>query len=84
MYRVDTNCEIIPDYSYFSDKDNEFTLIEENQDIDIQSIEELDKEKAYVNLDFVSTWSRSEEILVEKINEVIATIKQLNRKINKE
>lgn len=80
MYRVDTNCEIIPDYSYFSDKDNEFILVEE-QDIDIQSIEEFNKEDlALYKL------STGEHLLSgdlkDKLNEVLGAIKQLDRQIN--
>lgn len=60
----------------------EFTLIEENQDIDIQSIEELDEEEAYTNIDLTTRWTRAEDILVKKLNESIQAIKQLDRQIN--
>jgi len=74
LYRVDTNCEIIPDYSYFSDKDNEFILIEEEPDIDIQSIKELRKS--------IGSWTYEEKIISNKVNEILEAIKQLDRQIN--
>ena len=80
MYRVDTNCEIIPDYSYFSDKDNEFILIEEEPDIDIQSINELliDQltEREHTNADIF--------MLGKQINVLTIAIKQLDRQIKED
>ena len=50
----------------------EFELIEENQDIDIQSIEELDVQENQFN-----TYNKT-----LKINELIQALKQLDRQIN--
>lgn len=56
----------------------EFTLIEENQDMDIQSIEKLDMCKFGHN----NTISQQEAWFIEKVNELIQAIKQLDRQIN--
>ncbi len=58
----------------------EVELIEEQQDIDIQAIEELDKEIAYTNLDLVTSWSVSEKKLVKQQNQILKAIKQLDRR----
>lgn len=56
-----------------------FEILSE-EEIDIQAIEELDKEVAYTNIDYATGWDRKEQIIVEKINELIKAVKQINRK----
>lgn len=60
--------DIIPDYSMFID--NTFTEIEEEQDIDIQEIKEVDLSDD-IDID-----------IVDKVNDLIKAVKQLDRKIN--
>lgn len=52
-----------------------FELIEEEQDIDIQSIEEFRSEYTMNNVEFQ---------LQDKINQILLAVKQLDKKINKE
>lgn len=80
MFRVDTNCEIIPDYSYFSDKNNEFTLIEEEQSVDIQSLKEFEVGDTYID----SLHDAENEIryLQMGYNNLLKIAKQLDRQIN--
>lgn len=52
-----------------------FTLIEENQDIDIQSIEEIDAENYSYNTELTIA-------ILEQQNQMLKWAKQLDRKIN--
>ena len=63
---------------------DEIKLIEEQQDIDIQAIEELNEEIAYVNLDFATMWNDSEKKIVKQQNQILEYLKQLDRNIRKE
>ena len=56
-------------------------LSEEDEEIDIQAIKELDKEVAYTNIDYVTGWDKKEQIIIDKQNEIIKAIKQLDKKI---
>lgn len=64
----------------------EFELIEENQDIDIQSIEEFEIAGCNVkfNNTFISTESLINDMVLEKINQHTRAIKQLDRQIKEE
>lgn len=62
-----------PPYTFFID--NEFELIEEQEDIDIQEIKEFASEYKMNNVEFQ---------LQDKINQILFAIKQLDKKINKE
>lgn len=56
---------------------NEFELIEEQQDIDIQAIEELKPNTVFDTKETIRNH-------YNKINELVQAVKQLDRKINKE
>ena len=56
-------------------------IIEEQQDIDIQEIEELDKEWTYVEGLIEKTWSVAELEIIENLNKLASAIKQLDKKI---
>ena len=71
----------ISEFNY-SGLNDEVNVVEEEQYIDIQSIEEVDEEEAYTNIDLTTRWTRAEDILVKKLNEAIRAIKQLDRQIN--
>lgn len=72
----------IPDYSMFID--NTFAEIKEEQDIDIQSIEEFEIDKNnYIQTELGAFKTRKMDIaFLNKINEIIQAVKQLDRKIN--
>jgi len=78
LYRIEEKEKTIPDYSFFADKDNEFELIEEQQDIDIQAIEEF-KIVEPVSVAIVN--EETIKVILEKLNEHTKALKQLNRKI---
>lgn len=69
-----------PDYSFFSDKDNEFKILsEKDEEIDIQAI------ACFAEIRNVSTWcnetlSHNQRNIVSKINEIIKALKQLDKK----
>lgn len=76
IYRVGMNSSAQNNLFYFLDStslDYEIELIEENQDIDIQSIEEFNSEYTMNNVEFQ---------LQDKINQMLFAIKQLDRQIN--
>lgn len=56
-------------------------IIEEQQDIDIQKIEELDKEWTYVEGLVEKTWSVAELEIIENLNKLASAVKQLDRNI---
>lgn len=64
-----------PPYTFFIN--NEFELIEEQQDIDIQAIEDINI-RPYKGFTDICNY------IEEKGNEIIKAIKQLDRNINKE
>lgn len=66
--------DIIPDYSMFID--NTFAEIKEEQDIDIQSIEEIENEL------MKDDWRYYVPMFFNKINKLVQAVKQLDRKIN--
>lgn len=75
-----------PDYSFFTDKENEFEILpEEDKEIDIDSIEELDEEVGYIYRDenIKTKWTSNEKILALKQNEIIRAMKQLNKEVKK-
>ncbi len=59
----------------------DFEIIQEQDEIDIQSIKELNKEIAYINIDIATAWTPSEKIIIEQQNKIIRAIKQLDKKI---
>ena len=70
MYKINENgFEELPDYSYFSDKDNEFILIEEEPDIDIQSIEHNELDILQEILGKCDLWKGNEDYILKVINE---------------
>lgn len=76
-----------PDYSFFTDKENEFEILpEEDKEIDIDSIEELDEEIGYIYRDenIKTKWTSNEKILALKQNEIIRAMKQLNKEVKKD
>ena len=70
-----------PDYSYFAEKDNDFELI--GDEIDINSIEELDDACYDVNimsdddLEFYHNKTRT------TINEILQAVKQIDKRVKK-
>lgn len=83
MFKVDGNISTIPDYSYFVEKGNEFELIEEQQDIDVQAIEELDEETAFKGNGLNYNWTEKEKVLALKINQILQWAKQVDKSNNK-
>lgn len=94
LYRIEEKEKTIPDYSFFTDNDNEFELIEEQQDIDIQEIKEIEwneingvgdecDEFILTNNEkyICSSYDDPEMVTILKINELIKAVKQLDRKI---
>lgn len=57
--------------NYLIDKDFDFELIEEQQDIDVQEIEELDIYEENV----------TKGNMIDKINDLVVAVKQLDKKI---
>lgn len=53
----------------------------EDQTIDIESIEEIDEEIAYTNLDYETKWNNSEKIIVKQQNNILRLLKHLNKEI---
>lgn len=72
----------IPDYSYFSEKDNAFELIED-EIIDIEELKEFEiDENNYIQTDLGAFKTRKMDIaFLNKINELIVVAKQLNNEI---
>ena len=56
-------------------------ILEEQQDIDIQEIEEMDKEWTYVEGLVEKTWSVAELEIIENLNKLASAVKQLDRNI---
>lgn len=83
LYKKDTVTEdyFIPDYSFFAEKDNDFELIED--EIDIDSIEELNNTCYDVNtmsdddLEFYHNKTRT------TINEIVQAVKQIDKRVKK-
>ena len=72
--------------SYQDDKSfsqNKFEILSEDEEIDIDSIEELDEEIGYIYKDenIKTKWTSNEKILALKQNEIIKAIKQINKKL---
>ena len=59
-----------------------FRLIEEEQEIDIQEIKELNEEISATIGEVSSVWTFSEKQIVEKQNQLIKAVKQLDNQIN--
>ena len=76
----DFPCNITNQYTLEHIADGDFELIEEPT-IDIDSIEELDEEIAYTNIDYVTNWNNSEKIIVEQQNNILRAVKHLNKEI---
>lgn len=77
LFELDSGKKEIPDYSPFADKDNIFTIIEEEPEIDIQKIEEI-KDVFIEN----STCGEDVKYLARKYNQLVQAVKQLDRQIN--
>lgn len=74
------------DTSYLVSLNCYFKIIEEQQDIDIQSIEELDENFTYIEnhssgLGIEKVLNKAEIELVNKINKLVQAVKQLDKKI---
>lgn len=59
-------------------------LSEEEEEIDIDSIEELDEEVGLKDVSFKVYWSSVEKKIVKQQNQILKAVKQLNRKIKGE
>ena len=78
LYRIDEVTEeyTSPDYSYFAEKGNDFELIED--EIDIDSIDELDKNGTFINGEI------NDQRVIDiqnKINQLVQAVKQLNKEV---
>ncbi|MBR3163570.1 MAG: hypothetical protein IKF17_05685 [Clostridia bacterium] len=78
LVKIEPQGESIPDYSMFID--NEFTVIEEQQDIDIQEIEELPQWTTRRDGEVTQQEGKRLE-MAEKINQLVQAVKQLDRNI---
>lgn len=72
LRRKDGNELVSPDYSYFAEKDNDFEIIQDETDeIEEIKLKESDKEHlTFVGLTFL-----------DKINELIKKVNEINRKL---
>lgn len=76
-YSDENNCDrwLFDDlYNVSNILNDEVKVIEEQQDIDIQSIEEFSSEYTMNNVEFQ---------LQDKINQILLAVKQLDRKVNR-
>lgn len=98
LYRLDEdkNYRDVVDGSYFvedlsfnlANLSDEVQIIEEQEEIDIQNIEELDENFTYIEnhssgLGIEKVLNKAEIELVNKINELVQAVKQLDKKIKK-
>ena len=68
---------------YLCDIETEFEIIEEEQqDIDIQNIEDIDKDWTYIEGLVEKTWSVAELEIIENLNKLVQAVKQLDKQIN--
>lgn len=80
LRRKDGNELVTPDYSYFADNGNDFEIIEDQEEINIQDIKEFNEIRD------LSEWSNktlseNQRAFNIKINEIIKGLKQLDNKI---
>lgn len=64
-----------PDYSFFTDSENEFEVVEETEEIDIDSIEEVNVTDRGMDTDDCILYYE------DKMNELIKAVKQINNKL---
>ena len=96
LYRLDKNKTYrdVVDGSYFVgdltldlvNLNDEAEIIEEQEEIDIQEIEEIDKDFTYIEnhssgLGIEKVLNKAEIELANKINEILQAVKQLDKKI---